>query len=367
MKNKNGKDEQKKRDNLSNQPITSLLLHWYESEGRELPWRETKLPYNIWISEIILQQTRVAQGKDYYLRFIERFPNVQSLAEAEEQEVLKLWQGLGYYTRARNLHAAAKQITTHFQGIFPSSYSDIISLKGVGEYTSAAIASIAFGLPYAVLDGNVLRVISRLFGITQSIHLPETKRIIKEIAQSLLPTNDAGKFNQAIMDFGAMICTPASPRCDECTLRDYCTAFAEKKVRELPVNERRISIRSRYFHYFHIQHRNSTYLQKRGGSDIWKNLFEFPLIETESETNWVDLSSMKSFSTLFNGVSTISVEHSMTIKHQLTHQSIFTQFYRIAIPDELSFTPPDGIFIIENEQLYNYPVSRLIHKYLENF
>lgn len=345
--------------------ITSLLVNWYEKQGRDLPWRETNDPYKIWISEIILQQTRVAQGRDYYFRFVERFPNVASLAGAEEEEVLKLWQGLGYYTRARNIHAAAKQIMSTFNGIFPSTYSDIISLRGVGEYTAAAIASIAFNEPYAVVDGNVFRVIARLFGITLSIHSTEGKKIIKEMAHSLLAREDPGKYNQAVMDFGALICTPAQPQCMQCVLQDYCTAFAENRVGELPVNNRKISVKNRYFHYFHIQHNDSTFLQKRNGSDIWKNLFEFPLIETPELTDFAELEKTEAFRELFGGITSLSVDRPMTIKHQLTHQAIHTCFYRIIIPSDIPYNPPRPILKIGNEQLPDYPVSRLTHKYLE--
>lgn len=355
--------EQMKENN--NSLITSYLLDWYGKEGRDLPWRETTDPYKIWISEIILQQTRVAQGRDYYFRFIERFSDVRSLAVAQENEVLKLWQGLGYYTRARNVHAAAKQVVNIFNGVFPSTYSDIISLRGVGEYTAAAIASIAFNEPYAVVDGNVFRVVSRLFGITLSIHSSEGKKTIKEIAQSLLDIGDPGRYNQAVMDFGALICTPAQPKCMECVLQDWCTAFAENRVGELPVNDRKISIRNRYFHYFHIQHNGSTFLQKRNDSDIWKNLFEFPLIETPEPSDFSKLEKADFFRKLFGGISSFSVDHKLAIKHQLTHQAIHTHFYRIIIPDEIPFNPPKDIFKIENEQLSDYPVSRLTHKYLE--
>jgi A/G-specific adenine glycosylase len=290
---------------------------------------------------------------------------VESLAAAEEDEVLKLWQGLGYYTRARNLHAAAKQVMDVFNGVFPSTYPDIISLRGVGEYTAAAISSIAFNEPHAVVDGNVFRVIARLFGIELSIHASEGKKVIKEVAQSLLDTGNPGKYNQAVMDFGALICTPAQPRCMECVLREYCTAFAENRVGEFPVNERKISIRNRYFHYFHIRHNNSTFLQKRNGSDIWKNLFEFPLIETPEPSDFAELEKTDAFRQLFSGIFALSVDHRLTIKHQLSHQTIHTHFYRIIIPGETPYIPPKGIFKIEAEQLSDYPISRLIHKYLE--
>jgi A/G-specific adenine glycosylase len=345
--------------------ITALLLNWYGKQGRDLPWRGTADPYKIWISEIILQQTRVAQGKDYYFRFIGRFPTVEALAAAEEDEVLKVWQGLGYYTRARNLHAAAKQVMDAFNGKFPSTYTDIISLKGVGEYTAAAISSIAFNEPHAVVDGNVYRVIARLFGVESSIHASEGKKAIKEVAQSLLDAGNPGKYNQAVMDFGALICTPAQPRCIECVLREYCTAFAENRVGEFPVNERKVSVRNRYFHYFHIRYNDDTFLQKRNGSDIWKNLFEFPLVETPEPADFAELEKTDAFRRLFSGIPSLSVDHRLTTKHQLSHQTIHTRFYRITIPGETPYIPPKGIFKIENERLSDYPVSRLIHKYLE--
>ncbi len=341
------------------------LLKWYREYGRDLPWRGTTDPYKIWISEIILQQTRVAQGRDYYLRFIGRFPDIQSLAAADEEEVLKLWQGLGYYTRARNVHAAAKQMMSTFHGTFPSTHSHIISLKGVGEYTAAAIASIAFNEPYAVVDGNVFRVVARLFAIELSIHTSEGKKMIKEIAQSLLDPENPGRYNQAVMDFGAMICTPAQPKCMSCVLQEYCMAFSENRIGKFPVNDRKISVKDRYFNYLHIQHHGNTFLHKRNGSDIWKNLFEFPLIETPGPSDFAELEKTKAFRQLFSKVSSLSVDHRLTIKHQLTHQAIHTHFYRIIIPDELPYNPPQEILKIENEQLQDYPVSRLMHKYLE--
>lgn len=348
-----------------NPMITKRLSEWYQKEGRDLPWRITKDPYKIWISEVILQQTRVAQGKDYYFRFIEKFPSIDKLASANEDEVLKLWQGLGYYTRARNLHAAAKQVMQHFEGRFPSKYTDIISLKGVGEYTASAISSIAFNEPQAVVDGNVYRVIARIFGIESPIHTSSGKKIIKEIAQSLLDHTNPGQHNQAMMDFGALVCSPQQPSCGECSIQEFCTAFAENRVSELPVNNRKITVKDRYFHYFHILHKEFTFIQKRNNSDIWKNLFEFPLIETPTPTEFSKLERTDSFHLIINDVSHFSVDHRLSINHQLTHQTIHTHFYRIIIPDNMPYTPPINVIKIESEQLQDYPVSRLTHKYLE--
>ncbi|MBF6627297.1 MAG: A/G-specific adenine glycosylase [Proteiniphilum sp.] len=344
--------------------ITTRLLNWYKEHKRDLPWRETTDVYSIWISEVILQQTRISQGWDYFLRFMDRFPTVASLAGATEEEVLKLWQGLGYYSRARNMHAAAKQIMNHFGGIFPTTYSEILSLKGVGEYTASAIASIAFNEPRAVVDGNVNRVIARLFAIELSIHTPEGKKLIAEIAQSLLSHESPGNYNQALMDFGAMVCTPAQPRCTECLLQDYCAAYAENRVTDFPVNNRKITIKKRYFHYFHIVQGNSTFLQKRVASDIWRNMYEFPLIETVSTMEFSQLEQTKEFRELFAGVPSLSIDHQLTLKHQLTHQVVHTHFYRITIPDEYPFTPPLNSIRIEKNHLTDYPVSRLTDKYI---
>ena len=250
----------------------------------------------------------------------------------------------------------------NFNGIFPATHSDILSLKGIGEYTAAAIASIAFNEPYAVVDGNVLRVIARLFGIALSIHSSEGKKAIKILAQSLLDIKNPGRYNQAVMD---LICTPAQPQCMRCVLQDYCIAFAENRVNKLPVNNRKITLKNRYFHYFHIQYNGSTFLHKRDESDIWKNLFEFPLIETAESLDFTELEKTEAFRRLFGGVSFLSVDQYISVKHQLTHQSIHTRFYRIIIPDDIPYNPPVGIFTIKDELLTDYPVSRLMHKYIE--
>lgn len=345
--------------------ITSRLLSWYNANKRDLPWRATEDPYRIWLSEVILQQTRVAQGWNYYVRFVDRFPDVQSLADAEEEEVLKLWQGLGYYTRARNIHAAAKQIVQNFQGKFPSDYTQILSLKGVGKYTAAAIASIAFQLPYAVVDGNVFRVLSRLFAIETPINTTSGKNIISELAQLLINPNHPGSHNQAIMDFGAMVCTPSQPKCAECPLQIYCKAYEIRKVSFFPVTSRKVAIRNRYFNYIHIIQGSHTFIQKRNTSDIWKNLYEFPLIETSEAVDFLQLSQMNAFTSLFPKEIALSVDQIKTAKHQLSHQTIHTKFYKVELPEGVSFNPPELILRIEKKDLANYPVSRLTEKYLE--
>lgn len=347
--------------------LSVLLQQWYAEHKRVLPWRETTDPYKIWLSEVILQQTRVDQGSAYFQRFVRSFPTIESLASASEQEVLKLWQGLGYYSRARNLHAAAKQLVTDFNGKFPKKYSDIISLKGIGEYTAAAIASIAFNQPYAVVDGNVLRVISRLFRVKEPVNSAEGKKIITEIAQQLLDERNPAIHNQAIMDFGAMVCTPRQPRCSQCPLQFHCAALAEGSVLMYPVKIKAKKSTDRYFHYFHINHRDSTYIHKRDASDIWKNLYEFPLIETTQATDFTELSRNDLFLSWF-GENPAGVFSSVYgVKHVLSHQNIHAQFYRVVLPDSEPFGMPENFIRISSSSISNYPVSRLIHKYLERF
>ena len=260
--------------------IRKNIRDWYHSHKRPLPWRETTDPYQIWVSEIILQQTRVIQGMDYYLRFLAKFPDLECLARADEDEVLKIWQGLGYYSRARNMHAAARYIYNNKEGIFPSTYPGILELKGVGPYTAAAVASLAFGEPRAVVDGNVHRVLSRLFGIEEAQGgYRISSRIAKE-AEKLLDQEDPGTHNQAIMELGAMVCTPAQPDCRECPVQNHCVANLQNRTAELPVRSRPVPKRRRYFHYLVVQNGNGIWIGPRKEKDIWQGLYEFPLIET---------------------------------------------------------------------------------------
>ncbi|MDD2326749.1 MAG: A/G-specific adenine glycosylase [bacterium] len=356
---------QKELFDLGSSPITTLLMQWYGEHKRELPWRETCDPYHIWISEVILQQTRIAQGIGYYHRFTKRFPDLQTLAAAREEEVLKVWQGLGYYSRARNLHQAAREMVTRHNGHLPETYAELLALKGVGQYTAAAVASIAFHQPYAVVDGNVYRILTRLFAIEQAIDTPAGKRMVAEIAQSLLPAGNPGEYNQAIMDFGALICTPSQPRCGDCVLRESCLAYGTGNVASFPVKERKSKIRNRYFHYFHILHGNHTYLQKRDASGIWKNLYEFPLIETGEAVDFLQLEKSDAFRQLFSALPGLHISHALTLRHQLTHQLIHTCFYRVTIPEDTLFNPPAHLLATSHEALHDYPVARLTHKYIE--
>lgn len=297
------------------------LLHWYESVKRDLPWRQTKNPYKVWISEIILQQTRVDQGLPYYKRFIEAFPTVDDLANAEEDDVLKLWEGLGYYSRARNLHFTAKEIANNLDSTFPSTYKSLLTLKGIGPYTAAAIGSICFNLPVAAVDGNVYRVLSRYFGITQSIDETAVKKQIAELASEVLAKQSPGNHNQAVMELGATVCSPLAPNCKECPLNGSCKAFALNMQAELPVRSKKTKVRDRFFYYTVMVSNGEILVSKRGAGDIWQGLYEFPLIESQSRLRDTELLKQLNLS-----AEDVVVHISSEFKHILSHQRIFAKF-----------------------------------------
>ncbi|WP_108820951.1 A/G-specific adenine glycosylase [Dysgonomonas sp. Marseille-P4361] len=342
--------------------ISNILIDWYNDHKRNLPWRDTQDPYVIWISEVILQQTRVDQGYEYFQRFVERFPTVNILASAEEEEVLKLWQGLGYYSRARNMHAASKMIMNSHGGDFPKEYKDVLALKGVGEYTAAAIVSFAYGAPYAVLDGNVYRVLSRLFAIDTPINTTKGKKEFSELAQALLNISNPGIHNQAIMEFGALQCVPVSPNCEICPLSTLCVSYAEGRVKELPVKEKKLKIRERYFYYFDIRYGENTFLRKRVDKDIWQNLYEFPLIEKSKAMRLEELLKDEEFRLLFSEAKNVQIREMSSVKHVLSHQVIYTSFYLVNVS---SILLSDAYVSVKLETVDSFPVSRLIHKYLE--
>lgn len=343
--------------------LSNLLRSWYREHKRDLPWRETCNPYHIWISEIILQQTRVQQGLDYYNRFIGRFPDVETLAGASSDEVLKYWQGLGYYSRARNLHTAAKQIVSEFGGVFPHTYAEVLSLKGVGDYTAAAIVSFAYGLPYAVLDGNVYRVLSRLFALDTPIDTTKGKKEFSQLAAGLLDPAHAAIHNQAMMELGALQCVPVSPQCNACPLVANCMAFAEGRVDELPVKQGKTKVRDRWFNYFYIESESDTFIHQRTGKDIWAGLYEFPLIETDSAVTLEELMATAAFKELFNEAERIEADCLMERKHILSHQRIHTVFYHFRMPS--GFIPGAEFLRIPRPSLDDYPVSRLTHLCIE--
>ena len=324
--------------------FTERLLDWFDTHKRDLPWRGETDPYRIWISEVILQQTRVVQGMDYYRRFLEAFPTCAALAAAPEAEVLKVWQGLGYYSRARNLHAAARQIMADHGGVFPSDYPSIRNLKGVGDYTAAAIASIAFGLPHPAVDGNVLRFVARYQGIFDNIAAPATRKLVETTCQKWIPNDRPGDFNQAMMEMGAMVCTPKNPSCPECSFASECYAFQHQQVEQLPVKQKNITVKNRYFHYLIFLHNDQTILQRRAENDIWRELYEFPLVEIDGEQF-----------DIVNYLNDNKIEYTeepcqvWQTQHQLTHRRIFAYFYVVSV----KCLPP----LSEHQQIV--PVSRL--------
>ena len=341
--------------------VADILLDWYAREGRDLPWRRTRDPYRIWLSEVILQQTRVAQGMEYYLRFTERFPDVASLAAAPEDEVLKLWQGLGYYSRARNLHAAARQVVERFGGRFPVALEEVRSLRGVGDYTAAAICSAAYDAPCAVVDGNVYRVLARLFDLDAPIDSTAGKRAFAELAQSQLDTAHPGRYNQAIMDFGALRCIPSSPRCEACPLAGRCLALAAGTVAARPVKQGKTRVRDRWFNYLHVSSGDRTLLRRREGRDIWQGLYEFPLIETEGPAELPELVRLPQFRELLGDAPWHLVRSIPLPKHQLSHQTLHAVVHRI---ETLSLTPAAAAMAVPTVALGDYAVPRLIDRYL---
>ena len=341
----------------------NVLLSWYQENKRLLPWRDTQDPYLIWISEIILQQTRVAQGYEYYLRFVRRFPDVKALAEADEDEVMRHWQGLGYYSRARNLHEAARSLP---DGVFPRTYQGVRALKGVGDYTAAAICSFAYGMPYAVVDGNVYRVLARYFGIDTPIDSSSGKKTFAALAQELLVKEHPADYNQAIMDFGALVCTPQSPGCMFCPLAESCSALAGGKVSALPVKQHKTKQTDRYFNYLFVRMGDYTLIRKRTEDDIWKNLFEFPLLETDKDYAAEEFLRSDALSNFCQGhAETLVTPLSRGVKHVLSHRVIHANFYEIRLPESEAEKEFPGYLRVRLDDLDNYALPRLLHAFWE--
>jgi A/G-specific adenine glycosylase len=348
--------------------FTSQLLVWYQAHKRNLPWRETHDPYKIWLSEIILQQTRVAQGLPYYQRFIKKYPSIQKLAHADEEEVLRLWQGLGYYSRARNLHACARRIAYELDGRFPSTYEALLQLKGIGKYTAGAIASIAFKEAVPAVDGNVYRVLARVFGVAADITSTPGTKAFYALAQSLMPEQGADLYNQAIMEFGAIHCTPLNPKCESCIFKAHCVAFHTGKQYALPVNSRRVKIKQRFFHYLVVQCADKLYMKRRKAHDIWKGLYDFYLVEDRQ---------LSTIDRLEDTLAVLIRCHKLSIvgkpaqyKHLLTHQRLDVHFLHVRataqfIQEATSLLVQAGMEALTIAQIKALPKPILIDNFLK--
>lgn len=335
------------------------ITRWYLINKRDLPWRNTNNPYAIWLSEIMLQQTRVAQGLPYFERFVAAFPTVFDLATADEEQVLKLWQGLGYYSRARNMHKTAQIVANDYNGNFPSSYAELLKLKGIGEYTAAAIASFSFNEKVTVVDGNVFRVLSRYLNITTDISSATAKKEFAAIAHELMENRDSALFNQAIMEFGALQCVPKNPNCSECVLNNSCAALQHKKVDQLPVKTKKTKVRNRYFNYLIFEDQQSnTILRKRTEKGIWHNLYEFPVIETLDESSYeLVVDEIKRLFSDQNIESIVNYTSSSTI-HKLSHQKLHILFYKVKVTSSLTNS-------IAIDSLKDYPFPIVLHNFIE--
>jgi A/G-specific adenine glycosylase len=345
--------------------FSGKILDWYHQNKRSLPWRNSIDPYKIWLSEIILQQTRVAQGTPYYLRFVEKFPTVYHMANASEEEVLKLWQGLGYYSRARNLHATAKIIVNQYKGKFPDTYKELLKLKGVGDYTASAISSICFNKPQAVVDGNVYRVLSRYFGVVIPINSTKGLKYFKHLAEKVMDVNDIRDYNQGIMEFGAIQCSPKKPLCLHCPLNESCVALQKGIVDQLPVKLKKTKVRNRYFNYLIPIYMDTdgnrfTNLQQRKGKGIWQNLWEFPLIESNSILEIEDVDNR--FNEVLDGISEVELIefNEVAIIHKLSHQHLHTKFWILHTDNEISNQ-------ISFEKIKEFPVPVLIADFIKAF
>jgi A/G-specific adenine glycosylase len=340
--------------------FTNSLMQWYLQNKRDLPWRKTVNPYKIWLSEIMLQQTRVAQGTPYFLSFTTAFPTVFDLAAANEEQVLKLWQGLGYYSRARNLHKTAQYVANELSGIFPDNYNDLLKLKGVGEYTAAAIASFSYNEVVPVVDGNVFRVLSRYFDVETDIASAYAKKEFAALAFELMPKHNPGVFNQAIMEFGALQCVPKSPNCGICIFNTSCAALQKKKVDQLPVKSKKLKVRNRFFNYLVVSDDNeNTIIQKRIAKGIWHNLYEFPLIETERVEDFDCIANLIQ-SDFFKGNEIVGISESNpeTIIHKLSHQHLYIKFWKVKVNGTIKNA-------INSDTLKTFPFPIVIHNFIE--
>ncbi len=356
------------KENLHGYFVKNLLL-WQKGINRPMPWKGEKNPYLIWLSEIILQQTRVEQGLPYFLRFKEKYPTITHLANAPEDEVMRLWQGLGYYSRARNLHATAMTVRDKFNGIFPVDYTEVLSLKGVGEYTAAAIVSFAYEMPYPVVDGNVYRVLSRFFGIKTAIDNPKAKKEFTALAHNLIrEVKKPSVYNQAIMDFGALQCKPASPDCKNCVLKDNCYAFNNDLVEMLPAKEKKIKVKERFFHYLVIRQQDNICIRKRPAGDIWHNLYEFPLIEATRQLTLKEITAHETWKSVFGSLKIKVAPLQVSATQKLTHQKINALFFEVVLPNNSlpNLLIEKNMIATEVKKMNNFAFPRIIDWYIQN-
>lgn len=347
---------------MNNKFFAKKVIRWYHYQHRDLPWRHTRDPYYIWLSEVILQQTRIAQGLPYYERFVKTYPTVFDLASAPEQDVIRLWQGLGYYSRARNLHQTAKYIAHELNGKFPETYAELLQLKGIGPYTAAAIASFAYDEAVAVVDGNVYRVLARVFGIETDIGSTQGQKQFAQLANELIPKDQAADYNQAIMEFGAIHCTPISPDCLLCPLQAECQANATGRVNKLPVKLKKTKVRQRFFNYFVIAQNDLIAMRQRTDRDVWQQLYDFYLIETEGLISSLDeLPELRSLMPILSQASVSAPKRIYT--HILTHQRIQAQFWILQIPDETTLILPENLVFLTPQEIENVPKPVLITSY----
>lgn len=342
--------------------FTKILMRWNRGNTREMPWKGEKDPYRVWLSEIILQQTRVEQGTPYYQRFIQRYPTIEALSNAHDQEVFRLWQGLGYYNRCKNMLAAARMITAERQGRFPDTYEDILRLSGVGEYTAAAIASFAFGLPHAVVDGNVQRVLARFFGIRDEVNSTAGKKSFARLAGEVLDRGNPGIYNQAIMDFGATVCTPQQPSCPACPMGKSCYAAHRGLVADFPVKAPKARPRERFFHYLVFRHGELVYLRKRGTGDIWQNLYEFPLLEERMPMDEKQLLGKPALRALSGSIK--SCRSSGNYRQRLTHQIIHAKFLEVKLKQHLPDSWKKEYFPVQVSELSLFAFPAIIVQYI---
>lgn len=339
----------------------SDIIKWYKKNFRDLPWRTTNDAYKIWLAEVILQQTQIVQGLDYYYKFVAEYPDIASLANADEETVLKLWQGLGYYSRARNMLKTARLIVDEYHGKFPLNKQILMSLPGIGDYTSSAILSFSFNLPYPTLDGNVFRVLSRYFNIEEPIDKPQTRKIFQDILQAMIEQADPRIFNNAMMELGAIVCKPNQPDCENCPLSVDCQARILNKINLLPVKSKKIQKRTRFFNYLFIKHKEEFFIRKRIEKDIWVNLFELPLIETDAKAGAQTL-SIKVYEK-YPELTNLNMIKQVSLKHILTHQVLEIQFWRIDLPDESIFNP-EACLRVDADSYTKYALPVPINKFL---